>query len=270
MSRSPWPSSGRASSPGSAALARCYDLDMLDEQADVDLYLALASRTGSPVLELAAGSGRLAVPLAAAGHRVVGVDIDVHMLQRARDRWARERGRRAVRRLELIEADLLGLDIGRRFRLVMLALNGLLLLPGLEAQSRALEVMAAHLERGGLAVVDIALSDALDLAAYDGRLTLEWQRTDEEAGQLVTKFTSARYEAHSASVELTQIFDAADVGGGPLTRLARTDRLSLLSADQLVSMARAAGLEPVDLGEDHLLTPLGSGSTRVVLVARLV
>lgn len=270
MSGAPWPSSGSSPAPGSAALARCYDLDMLDEQPDVDLYLALASRTGPPVLELAAGSGRLAVPLATAGHRVVGVDIDVHMLQRARDLWARQRGRRAVRALELIEADLLGLDLGRRFRLVMLALNGLLLLPGLEAQSRALEVMAAHLEPGGLAVVDIALLDALDLALYDGRLTLEWQRTDVETGQLVTKFTSARYEAHSASVELTQIFDAADIGGGPLTRLTRTDRLSFLSAEQLVSMARAAGLEPVDVGGDHLLAPVGPVSTRVVLVARLV
>ena len=40
-----------------------------DDPGDVDLYLALAKRTGGPVLELAAGSGRLAVPLAEAGHQ---------------------------------------------------------------------------------------------------------------------------------------------------------------------------------------------------------
>ena len=48
-------------------LARLYDLDLVDDPGDLDLYLALAERTGGPILELAAGTGRLAVPLAAAG-----------------------------------------------------------------------------------------------------------------------------------------------------------------------------------------------------------
>ena len=54
-----------------------------DDPGDLPLYLALAERTGGPVLELAAGTGRLAVPLAAAGHEVTAVDNDPHMLARA-------------------------------------------------------------------------------------------------------------------------------------------------------------------------------------------
>ena len=57
-------------------MARLYDLDLREDPGDLDLYLALAERTGGPVLELAAGSDRLAVPLAAAGDRVVAVDLD--------------------------------------------------------------------------------------------------------------------------------------------------------------------------------------------------
>ena len=75
-----------------AALARLYDLDLLDDPGDLDLYLALAGRVGGPILELAAGSGRLAVPLAAAGYDVTGVDLDPAMLDRARTA-ADERGR---------------------------------------------------------------------------------------------------------------------------------------------------------------------------------
>ena len=59
-----------------AALARLYDLDLLEDPGDVDLYLALAARTGGPILEIAAGSGRLALPLARAGYEVTLVDID--------------------------------------------------------------------------------------------------------------------------------------------------------------------------------------------------
>ena len=73
-----------------AALARLYDLDLIEDPGDLDLYLALAERTGGPVLELAAGSGRLAVPLAAAGNRVTAVDLDPAMLARARAFAARE------------------------------------------------------------------------------------------------------------------------------------------------------------------------------------
>ena len=62
------------------ALARLYDLDLLDDPGDLDLYLALAGRAGGPILELATGSGRLAVPLAEAGYDVTGVDLDPAML----------------------------------------------------------------------------------------------------------------------------------------------------------------------------------------------
>ena len=80
-----------------------------DDPGDIDLYLALAERTGDPVLELAAGSGRIAVPLAAAGHRVTAVDIDPAMLARARASAERER---VAARLEPVEADLLGVRLG--------------------------------------------------------------------------------------------------------------------------------------------------------------
>ena len=49
-----------------AEIARLYDLDLAEDPGDVDLYVALAQRTGGPILELAVGSGRIAVPLAAA------------------------------------------------------------------------------------------------------------------------------------------------------------------------------------------------------------
>ncbi len=68
------------------ALARFYDLDLVDDPGDLDLYLALAERAGGRILEIGVGTGRLAVPLATAGWSVVGVDRDPAMLARARVR----------------------------------------------------------------------------------------------------------------------------------------------------------------------------------------
>ena len=52
-----------------AALARLYDLDLSEDPGDLDLLPRARGRAGGPVLELAVGSGRLAVPLAATATR---------------------------------------------------------------------------------------------------------------------------------------------------------------------------------------------------------
>jgi SAM-dependent methyltransferase len=143
-----------ASGTRAELLARWYDLDLRDDPGDLDLYLALAARNGGPILELAAGSGRIAIALAVAGHEVVGVDLDPAMLGRARAAWdraGRRTGRRRIGSLELVEADLLEVQLGARFGLVVLALNSLLLLGTAERQQAALAAMARHLRPDGRA-----------------------------------------------------------------------------------------------------------------------
>jgi len=101
--RAPTPTGARDAY--AAAIARLYDLDLSVEPGDVDLYRALAKRTGGPILELAVGSGRIAVPLAEDGHRLVGVDIDPAMLDRARARLAAA-APKVRERVELVEGDM--------------------------------------------------------------------------------------------------------------------------------------------------------------------
>ena len=252
-----------------AALARFYDLDLEDDPGDLDLYLALADRIDGPVLELAAGSGRVAVPLAAAGHRVVAVDLDPAMLARARDR-ARDEGV-PDDRLELVEADLLELrhrDSGG-FGLAFIALNSIMLLATRDAQQRALGVLADHLAPGGIAVVDVWLPDIEDLGRFDGRLLHEWIRADpdaEEPGTLVTKAGTAIHDAASGTIVLSAIFETA-TQGGPIRRWLRQDRLRLIGADELAAFAESAGLIVETLAADYDLAPLGPGGERAVLVA---
>ncbi len=253
-----------------AALARYYDLDLRDDPGDLDLYRALLTRQPGPVLELAAGSGRLAVPLAVAGHEVVALDNDPAMLARTAAAWTARRGRRAAERLRTVEADLTTVRLDERFGMVFIGLNSLLLMADEDAQAAAFRTIAAHLAPDGLAVVDVLLPDAGDLALYDGRLLVEWVRTDPETGDQVIKLASARHDAASATVDLTQIFDATPVEGGPVHRVVRTDRLRLVSARELHLLAEAAGLVVEEVVGDYQMTPLGPGAERAVLLARLV
>jgi len=250
----------------SAALARLYDLDLAEDPGDLDLYLALAERTGGPILELAAGSGRLAVPLALAGDRVTAVDLDPAMLARGRAYAAREGV--GEDRLTWVEADLLALrlpDAGR-YGLAFIALNSLMVLRSRDAQRTAFRTMADHLAPGGVATVDVWLPDADDLARFDGRIVLEWPRTDPETGRLVTKAGSATHDAATGTVSLTTIFEEGEQGQAP-HRWVRSDRLRLVSADELVAFAEEAGLVVEVLAGGYGLEPLGPGSERAVLVA---
>ncbi|MGH2467978.1 MAG: class I SAM-dependent methyltransferase [Candidatus Limnocylindrales bacterium] len=261
----------RLTAPAQATdLARYYDLDLETDPGDVALYLALAGRAGGPVLELAAGTGRLAVPLATAGFEVTALDIDGAMLARAQAAWhgARPGRRRPGGAFRCLEQDLLSADLGARFGLVLLALNSLFLLETAERQGAAIGAMARHLRPGGLAAVDVWLPDADELAGYDGRLALEWERADGETGERVAKLASARYDPATMVVELTTWFDAWPSAGGALRRTARTDRLRLVSATELVRMFGAAGLEVETLAGDYALTPFGPGADRAVVIAR--
>lgn len=254
--------------PG-ATLARYYDLDLLDDPGDLALYEALARRSAGPILELGAGSGRLAVPLAALGYAVTAVDSDPAMIGRARTAWRRAKVGKSGS-LETVEADMVDLALPDRFGLVILALNTLLLLGDRARQQAVLRTMARHLSAKGIAVVDVWLPAASDLAQYDGRSLLEWQRDDPETGELVAKTVSALHDAATATVTLTQSFDAWPPRGGPLRRVSRTDPLRLVGTDELVAMAAAAGLAVERLAGDHQMGEFGPGAERTVLMARLV
>jgi SAM-dependent methyltransferase len=250
------------------ALARLYDLDLSDDPGDLDLLLALAARTGGPVLELASGSGRLTVPLARAGHDVTGVDLDPAMLARAR-RAADAAGPAVAGRIQLVQDDArtVRLPGAGSFGLALIPLNSIFLMGSRADQAAAVTTLAVHVAPGGLVVVDAWLPDAEDLGRYDGRLVLEWTRDDQQTGRTVTKTGSAIYEAATASVRLTTIFEEGRQGEPPV-RWVRVDRLRLVTPEELAGFADAAGLEVETVAGDYDLGPLDGSADRVVMVAR--
>jgi len=258
---------GTAATSHAADLARYYDLDLLDDPGDLAMYLALAARSDGRILELAAGSGRICVPLAAAGHQVTAVDNDPAMLDRARAAVARAAFAGRGGTLTLIERDLTTLHLGERFGLVIVALNSLLLLGGRAAQARALEVMRAHLAPQGRAVIDVWLPTPDDLALYDGVARLDWIRRDDETGERVAKLWSATYDRATNTATVTVWFEAG-TDAVARERVVRQDQISFVGASELIDLARIAGLVPVTIAGDYDMTPLSAESERIVLVAR--
>jgi len=261
------PDPGKRDHGVAAAIALYYDLDVSDEYEDVEMYLALAAASDGPILELACGSGRICVPLAAAGHRVTGVDLDPAMLDRAQSRWAAHDRGAGGGSLDLIEADMTTVALTERFGLVILAFNGMFVLSDRSAQEQAMQTIATHLAPSGRAVIDVWLPAPDDLVLYDGRLVNDWVRENPETGNQVAKMTSARYSPATGMATLDTFFDEWRQTETP-HRTHRRDELNFVTAGELLALVERSGLEAQIVAGDYDMTQLTTHSDRLVLVAR--
>lgn len=140
---------------GEARAEHVATLNRVGILGDVGHYKELARRTGGPVLEVGAGTGRLSVPLARLGFDVWAVDVAPAMLARLEARRAAE-PEEVRHRLRPVCQDAQALDLQERsFRLAIIPFNVLMLIPDLGMQRRTLASVAAHLPSGGLLALDI-------------------------------------------------------------------------------------------------------------------
>ena len=248
-------------------LARYYDMDVSEETDDIAMYLALAAASDGPVLELASGSGRIAVPLAEASHPVVGVDMDRAMLDRARARWSAAKTVAVTGGpLELVQSDMRDLALEERFDLAILAFNSLLVLPDRGSQEAAIQVMADHLSPDGRAVLDVWLPSPDDLALYDGRLIEEWVRMDPTTGEQVAKLASARLDRETSKATVDTFFDAWHEGEAP-RRTSRRDEVRFVTSAEVLDMIETAGLQPQVVASDYSMTEFQPDDERIIVVA---
>jgi ubiquinone/menaquinone biosynthesis C-methylase UbiE len=141
-----------------------YHGDVPAIAGDVVFYEALARDGGGTALELACGTGRVALPLAAAGIEVTGVDMAGAMLAIARRKAAAAPG---GDRLTLVQGDMTALDLRRRFGLVFVPFRSFQLLLTVERQRAALQVMRRHLLPGGRIALHL-FDPRLELLLGDG------------------------------------------------------------------------------------------------------
>jgi SAM-dependent methyltransferase len=128
---------------------------------DLAFYERIARAIGGPVLELACGTGRIALPLAGAGLHVTGVDRSEAMLRIARGKLA-ALSDSVQERVILVNQDMSALNLGRRFGFVFVPFRSFQALVTIDLQRKSLEAICRHLEPNG----------RLALHLFDPRLEL--------------------------------------------------------------------------------------------------
>ena len=210
------------------AFADVYDdwyADVSDTDGTVARIAALAA--GGPVLELGIGTGRLALPLAAAGVAVSGIDASPAMVARL----AAKPGGGAILVAvgDMADVEAIAPPAGTRFGVVFAAFNTLFNLTDVTAQQRCLRGVAARLAPHGRLVVEANVFDpdpdpreAVTVRSMEpGRVVLSVSRADPAAQTVAGQFV--------------------DLADGEPIRL-RPWSLRYASPEQLDDLAVGAGL----------------------------
>lgn len=225
-----------------------HDLECGRYTADLALWHELAAHAGGPLLDVGAGSGRVALPLAAVGHEVVALDLDPNLLAALRER-ARAAGGAAV---ETVEGDARSFDLGRRFALILAPMQTVQLLGGADGRHAFLRRVAAHLQPGAL--LACALADALEGFDADHTQPPLPDIVEEDGWVYASQPVAVRLEPDGAVIE--RIRQAVSPAGrrsseGDAIRLDRLDAATL-EREGLAAGLRPAGRRAIAPTEDHV------------------
>jgi SAM-dependent methyltransferase len=147
-------------------IATIYDPWSRSVTEDVGFYVDRALASGGPVIELAVGTGRIAIPIAEAGIDVIGVDSSPAMLAVAR---AAAESAGVAGRLDLRLGDLRRPPVSERVPLVICPFRSLLHMETEDEKLRALVAARELLESEGRFVFDVFAPSREDIEETDGR-----------------------------------------------------------------------------------------------------
>jgi SAM-dependent methyltransferase len=250
---------------GDAELAQLYDAFPFAD--DLPFYLDLAERQGGEVLELCCGSGRVLLPLARAGHRLVGLDASPHMLALARQKLLAA-GPAVLERVRLVQGDLRTFALEQRFGCALIAVKSFAYLTSRADQQRALERVAAHLRPGGRLALDLLQPAPTWLARPPGSLNQDLVQEVPERG-----ITVARTEAVVSTDLANQIrvirsaYEVVQRDGSLTKRFVEWPYRYVFRFEAELLLERA-GLEVEAVYGGYQREPLTSDSPLMLLVAR--
>jgi len=255
--------------------APLYDLEYQDREDDVRWYRELARDTAdgldTPILELGAGTGRVACPLAEDGHRVIALDRMPAMLELLRQKLV---GTPHADRVTVMEGDMRDLPLAdASVALVMAPFNGLMHLYTHRDLLSCFREVQRVLTPGGVFAFDVQLPD------------LDWLMWDPDKRHAVTRFrhpttgedlvysTNHTYDPATQICHVRIYYDRASPRGRKFKPPPRPLRLVHLAhrqifPEELRGLVISAGLELESLSGDFEDLPLRIGVESQVAVCR--
>lgn len=244
-----------------ANIVDLYDLEHDDFTDDVELLIELAELGDGPILELGCGTGRVLLPLAQAGHEVIGVDASQPMLDVAAGR-AREHEVETT--LHLGDMANPALVPGGPFGLIVASLNSIMHLNA-DQQRTMITTAFGALIPGGRLVIDTLNPSISQLNHLLNNTHLEGSWT-EESGGTIDKWGHRKPGDDPQVIDTLIWYDRIDRDGS-LQRIRTRFDLRYVHQSELALLLEIAGFSHVDWYGSYELDPWDSDADRIFAVA---
>jgi SAM-dependent methyltransferase len=251
-------------------VAQLYDASVPDWPGEIDFYRELAAEaaaSGETVLEVACGTGRVAVRLAQGGVRVVGVDISAAMLDVARAKSA------GIPHLRWVEGDMRAFKLDEKYGLAIMPGHPFQVLLTPEDQLACLMSIRQHLVPDGKLVVHLdypQLGWLWDLSTKRSGIFEEAEEfTHPQTGSLVRTFRAWSYEPCTQTASSITRWEEISEDGSVISRWERGPiRLHCVFRFEMEHLLARAGLEIIALYGDFERGALQDDSEEMIFVAR--
>ncbi|MBN1963475.1 MAG: class I SAM-dependent methyltransferase [Anaerolineae bacterium] len=248
--------------------AQLYDQSVSDWPHEIDFYRDLAAQAqGEAIVEVACGTGRVAIPLAEGGARVTGLDLNPAMLDIARKK---SRGRVNMR---WVEGDMRSFALGESFGLALIPGHAFQNLNTPDDQLDCLACIRRHLVPGGLLVVHLDHQDVGWLgeigADKAGVYETGSEVTDTQTGNRYRESYAWAYERSSQTATLWHVWEQVDSEGMVIRRTESGPiPLHCFFRYEMEHLAYRAGFVVEALYGDFLRQPLQDDSSDMIWLLR--
>ena len=239
-------------------LSDLYDLEYTHDY-DLPSWLYLAEREAGPVVEWGAGTGRIAAPLAAAGHDVTAVEVSAKMI---------ERGEQKSESVGWIAGDMRRVDPGQRYGLAVCAFNSFLCLRSVDDALAFLRNAHNHLMPGGLLSIEVSAFSPEELVDPPGGPTLRHDFTRELAHGRLDRFSISHYDAATQLMHMRLFYERYDASGKLEKRRAHDLTIRVVGRTELELMLQFTGFEIEAVYGGLEGEPFTSTSDHLIVLAR--
>jgi len=246
--------------------ASFYDYYATGLEGDQKFYVEEALIAGSPVLELACGTGRILIPIAEAGISIVGLDLAPSMLKIAQQKISRL-SPDVQARIEIIKGDMKDFSLGRKFNLIMIPYRSFLYLLTVEEQKQALRCIRDHLSEGGHLILNF-FDPRLDIIGeHFGTLGSSMKKDSEfihpDTGNRVIVWDTRQYNQELQRIDQYFIFEFIDENGRIVDKVYRPLIMRYIFRYEMQHLLELCGFDIEDLYGDFQRGPFRYGGEQI-------
>jgi len=247
--------------------ASIYDWIYSWKRDDIAFYVNESQVSGGPVLELGCGTGRITIPVAKSGVKVVGMDISTKMLD-----IAQEKAKRHIintDNLTFVNGSMTHFALNQKFSLVIIPFRGFLSILTPEEQMACLNCVKRHLTPDGTLIFDAFVPEP-ELLSEDSSTPFHFGDISRpEDGKRLVVWHQNRFDNYNQINNARTIIEQIDEYGEVMSKQYLDFQTRYSHRFEIQHLLIASGFRIASLYGSFECTPFDSDSTEMIWITKL-